>query len=241
MEGAAMARIRSIHPGIPRSPRMQELSYEAKLMRVLLPLLCDDAGRMRVDYKLMVDRLVPGDVGALYQIVGWCDELEATGFVERYRIDDVDYLRMVHWHEEQKIDRPTRSVLPPSPNELPEDSRIRESLRKSHYPGSRIEQNQRDAGDSSAIRESADFFSGDDQAKFDRTALLNSFDRLGHKAEAAGSYIAALRATEMKAKYAGIAPAGADVAAPATPEAREAARLPSPEEANGVVPGAGVS
>lgn len=234
-----MPRIRSLHPNFPRSPRMHELSRDAKLVRALLPLLCDDAGRLRIDYKLMVDRLLPGDFEAQYLIAGWCDELEFSGFIERYRIDDVDYLRMLNWQEEQRIDHPTRSVLPASPKEPPVDSRIRESLRKSHSQVRRIEPNQKVAGDSSAIRESADFLSGEDFSKFDRTALLNRFDRLGQKAEADGSHIAALRATEMIAKYAGIPPAAADPAVAVTPEERDAAAIPSPAVANGVVPSSG--
>ena len=32
---------------------------------------------------------------------GWLDELEGEGCIERYAVDGVDYLRVVHWHKHQ--------------------------------------------------------------------------------------------------------------------------------------------
>lgn len=222
---------------------MNELTRDAKLIRALLPLMCDDAGRMRAEPVEMSERLLPGDYEAPVLMNGWCDELVYTGFIERYCIDDVDYIRVLDWAEEQKVHHPTPSVLPRSPSEPPEGEKpIRESLRKPQEREPGIKENQPVEARSSAIRESGDFFSGDDEPVVpDRKALIGLFRRLGRKAEADGSHIAAIRAGEMMAKYAGIAPMTADKAAAAAPEERKAQQLPPPEVANGVVPGSGAN
>jgi hypothetical protein len=236
-----MPRIRSIHPDFPQTEAMKQVSRDARLLALQLRTVADDAGRLRLNFQELCEQLYPVDGDASMCLAMWLDELVRVGVAERYRVEHEEYVRLIQWHQEQRIGHPTASVLPPSPNERPQDSGIHERARKLQGKDQKIKQTQSFEDETSQIHEAADFFSGDDPARFDRTALLNRFDRVGQKAEAAGSHIAALRATEMIAKYSGIAPAGADAAAAATPEAREAARLPSPEEANGVVPGASVS
>jgi hypothetical protein len=47
----------------------------------------------------------------------WLDEFEREGMIERYRVEDVEYMRAVNWRKHQRVDRPTQSRLPPSPRE----------------------------------------------------------------------------------------------------------------------------
>jgi len=234
-----MPRIRSIHPDFPQTEAMKQVGRDARLLALQLRTVADDAGRLRLNFKELREQLYPVDGDAGMCLAMWLDELVRVGVVERYRVEHEEYVRLVRWHEEQRIGHPTPSVLPPSPTEPPQDSGIHERARKLQGKDQKSKQTQSVEDETSPIHESADFFSGEDLGKFDRTALLNRFDRLGQKAEADGSHIAALRATEMIAKFAGIAPAAADAGTPTTPEEQDAAAIPSPAVANGVVSSSG--
>lgn len=232
-EQPAMARMRTIQPTFPNTYRISEVPREARYLKLLLPLVADDAGRFRVDdYSEILHKLFPGDKDATVCLPGWLADLEHIGMIETYTVKGRNYARLVYWAEEQAICHPTPSLLPPSPTEPPEDSRISRTRRGQKAKGM---DGQGHADRSVAILESDFIFSDDGDITMDRKALLRLFGTSLVNAEARGSHTAAIRAAEMLAKYSGIRPAD-EVAsdAPASGSERDWSKVPSPAEAHGL-------
>jgi hypothetical protein len=136
----AVARIRTIQPAFARSPSMGRVSRDARLLFVLLWTIVDDMGRCLAVPDDFARALFPGDSDAPVQVDRWLDELEREDCIERYAVDDVAYLRVVHWHRHQWIAHPSPSLLPASPRERPSDPGIQEasgSFRKTVRPAAK--------------------------------------------------------------------------------------------------------
>ena len=101
---------------------MRRVSRDARLLFVQLWTIVDDEGRAPAEPDDLVQTLYPSDFDTERYMHMWLDELEVEGCIERYDVDGIDYLRVVHWHKHQQISHPTRSRLPPSPGEWPADS-----------------------------------------------------------------------------------------------------------------------
>lgn len=196
-----MPRIRTIQPHFARSPSMSRVTRDARLLFVLLWTVVDDEGRCHAALDDLAKVLYPSDFDASIYLLVWLDELEREGCIERYAIDGVEYLRVVHWHDHQKIDHPTPSALPPSPHERPVDSRIRETSRKLRGRDRKMQPDQMLGGRSDAFRENGDF-SAEDEAPVVVTqqALLHDLRRIQRNAEADGSHSNALRSVAMLAE-----------------------------------------
>lgn len=115
-----MARIRTIKPEFPQSESMGRVSREARLLFVQLWTILDDEGRARGNSRILASLLYPYDDDALDLIDGWIAELEREGCVARYIHDNSMYIQVLRWREHQKIDKPSKSRLPP----FDESSRI---------------------------------------------------------------------------------------------------------------------
>jgi hypothetical protein len=116
-----MPRIRTIDPHFPRTPSLSRISREGRLFFILLWTLADDSGRLRLDHERLKEQLYPLDDDAPSMFPVWLGELESQRFIEIYRVDDVDYLRVRKWRQLQTcIQRPTRSRLPAAPHEAHE-------------------------------------------------------------------------------------------------------------------------
>jgi hypothetical protein len=136
-KGLDMARIRTIKPETPQSESLGRASRDARLLFLLLFTLCDDEGRARGNSRMLASLLFPYDDGdgghpktTGADVERWLDELEREDCVVRYSVDGDAFLAVCNWSKHQKIDKPTRSKLPPPPDEFAnprEDSlRIRE-------------------------------------------------------------------------------------------------------------------
>src|SRR5476649_765232 len=112
-----MSRIRTIQPNFAHCNSIMHLSRDARLLFVQFWTVVDDCGRARISMAGLAERLYPLDDDAPQLLPGWLDELEKEGCLERYTVDEVDYLRIVNWRKHQKIDRPTPSRLPAAPRE----------------------------------------------------------------------------------------------------------------------------
>ncbi|MBS0537906.1 MAG: hypothetical protein JSR47_04075 [Proteobacteria bacterium] len=112
-----MPRIRTIQPHFPRSTSMVHVSRDARLLFIQLWTVADDCGRARAALPELAATLYPADADAPALLPDWLDELEREGCIERYTVEDVDYLRVASWRKHQRIDRPTPSRLPPAPRE----------------------------------------------------------------------------------------------------------------------------
>ena len=126
-----MPRIRTIKPDYPHSYRLTEVNRDARYLNLLLRTLADDRGRLELNPVDLAKRLFPGDNDAPLHLLGWLYELQDIEAIELYQVDKIDYIRILRWDDEQTICHPTPSVLPASPNETPDDSRIsRNSTRR---------------------------------------------------------------------------------------------------------------
>lgn len=131
-----MARIRSIKPEFPHSESMGNVSRDARLTFIQLWTLADDEGRLRGNSRMLASLLFPYDDDAKDLIDGWMSELEREKCVVRYAIDGTHYVQILNWLMHQKIDKPSKSKIPP----FVEPSRILANPREpsSEDQGSRI-------------------------------------------------------------------------------------------------------
>lgn len=121
-----MGRIRSIKPEFPQSESIGRLSRDARLLFLQLFTLVDDEGRSRGSSRMLASLLYPYDPDAPMLIGGWLDELETEGHVRRYTVEGQSYLEVVNFVIHQKIDRPSKSKLPPFEKPREDSSRTRE-------------------------------------------------------------------------------------------------------------------
>jgi len=112
-----MDRSRRINLTLLNCPELRGVSLEAEMLAHRLPLACDDFGRARLDGDVFTKKLYPRNPEARGVIVHWCKELEGSGFIERYSVGTGDYIRLRRWAEDQAIEDPRPSDLPPSPTE----------------------------------------------------------------------------------------------------------------------------
>ena len=108
-----MARIRTIKTEFPQSESMGRISRDARLLFILLWTLCDDEGRSRGSARLLKGLLFPYDELTFLDIEAWLAELEQEGCIVRYVENASEYLQVSNWLNHQKIDKPSKSKIPP--------------------------------------------------------------------------------------------------------------------------------
>jgi hypothetical protein len=108
-----MARIRSIKPEFPQSESMGNISRDARLTFIQLWTIADDEGRLRGNSRMLASLLFPYDDDAPALIDGWMSELEAEGCIVRYKAGAQSYVQLCNWLIHQKIDKPSKSKIPP--------------------------------------------------------------------------------------------------------------------------------
>lgn len=124
-----MPRIRTIKPEFPQSESMGRVSRDARLLFVELWTLVDDSGRARGNSRMLASLLFPYDSDAPDLIGGWLEELEREGCIVRYTAgpDGSSYVAVNRWQEHQRIDKPSKSKVPPPPD--PSSRKPREDSR----------------------------------------------------------------------------------------------------------------
>ncbi len=184
---------------------MRRVSRDARLLFVQLWTIVDDAGRTPAEPDDVAAVLYPGDFDAQQFMHMWLDELEAEGCIERYDVDGVDYLRVVHWHKHQQISHPTQSRLPPSPNEWPDDSGIPEPSGTRRSRTRKTQEYPSVAVQSCTFPESSGEKVDDDSpVVVDRDTVLRDLRRIQKNAEADAAHPSALRSVELIAKIGGV-------------------------------------
>jgi hypothetical protein len=207
MQYWGMARIRSIHPNFAHSPSMRRVSRDARLLFVQLWTIVDDAGRTPAEPDDVAAVLYPGDFDAPRYMQLWLDELEAEGCIERYDVDGIDYLRVIHWHKHQQISHPTQSRLPPSPNEWPRDSGIPETSGIRRRRTRKTQEYPSLADRSCTFPENAEEKMEDDgPIVVTQETVLRDLRRIQRNAEADASHPSALRSVELIARIGGVSP-----------------------------------
>ena len=198
-----MSRIRTIQPNFAHSPSMKRIGRDARLLFVLLWTVVDDEGRCHAEPDDLASVLFPADHDAARHMHRWLDELEDEGCIERYDIDDIDYLRVVHWHRHQWIGHPSPSYLPPSPQERLRGSGIPEASGK-------LRGRRRKTQSSQEVEARSCSFPEIPEEKIDdgapvvvtQQSVLRDLRRIQRNAEADGSHPSAIRSVELTAKIA---------------------------------------
>lgn len=137
-----MGRIRSIHPDTCESETMAKLpaSQERTFFRLLTH--CDDAGRAQLNPRLLkaaiyplIDEMTPD------KVMKEIRALAAAGLLILYQVDGRDYLQVRSWTEYQHPKNPSKSKIPPLPQDyprptpgLPQDSTITSPSLTQDYP-----------------------------------------------------------------------------------------------------------
>lgn len=113
-----MARIRSIKPEFWTSEQVMECSPIARLLFVGMWNFADDKGRLPCAPKTLKAQIFPADDIDSANVLRLIDELSANGLVQRYTVDDKEYLQVTGWHH-QKIDKPQKPKHPEPPEHSP--------------------------------------------------------------------------------------------------------------------------
>ena len=111
---------------------MGRVSRDARLLFILLWTVVDDEGRTRGASRMLASLLYPYDDDAPKKIDGWLAELEAERCVVRYQVGGATYLAICNLLTHQKIDKATKSKLPPFDDDAREFARPREDSRDLH-------------------------------------------------------------------------------------------------------------
>lgn len=77
---------------------------------------------------MLASLLYPYDADAPGLIEGWLDELEQQSHIHRYEVEGSAYLEISNFLEHQKIDRPSKSKIPPPAKPREDSSSPREKL-----------------------------------------------------------------------------------------------------------------
>lgn len=117
-----MARIRSIKPELRTSITVSMWPREVRYFFVLMLGYLDDYGRGVDDELLIASDCFPRDRDATPERVdAWLEMIAESGPLCRYEVDGRRYLHAPNWREHQKPSHPTRSKVPPCPEDEPDD------------------------------------------------------------------------------------------------------------------------
>jgi hypothetical protein len=117
-----MARIRSIKPELRTSITVSAWPREVRYFFVLLWGYFDDYGRGVDDELLIASDCFPRDRDITPERVDdWLELISESGPLCRYEVDGRRYLHAPNWREHQKPSHPTRSKIPPCPDDEPDD------------------------------------------------------------------------------------------------------------------------
>jgi hypothetical protein len=110
-----MARIRTIKPEFFTSLTVANLTVEARLTFIGLWTHVDDDGRAVDDARLIKAAVWPLDDRVAADIERDLQALTDASLIVRYKVGGRSYLAVRTWREHQRINRPTKSKLPPPP------------------------------------------------------------------------------------------------------------------------------
>lgn len=116
-----MARIRSIKPEMRTSITVSMWPREVRYFFILLWGYLDDYGRGVDDELLIASDCFPRDRDVTPERVDdWLELIADSGPICRYEVDGRNYLHAPNWREHQKPSHPTRSKIPPCPDDEPD-------------------------------------------------------------------------------------------------------------------------
>lgn len=111
-----MARIRTIKPEFPEDELLGSEPIQVRYLFILLWTIADDEGRFRAAPEHIKSKLFQYDYDlTVADVAQWLKTLDKIGRVHLYVVRNQQYGEIVNWLKHQRIDRPSPSSLPPSP------------------------------------------------------------------------------------------------------------------------------
>ena len=111
-----MARIRTIKPTLFSSLTVCAWPVPIRWTFIGLFTYMDDEGRGLDEPRLVKAELYPlDDVMTLRRVRQHLDAIAESGPLCRYEVDAHRYLHITSWLEHQRVNRPTKSKVPPCP------------------------------------------------------------------------------------------------------------------------------
>lgn len=112
-----MARKRMISPEIWESQNFSALSDSAKIVFISLFSHADDEGRGRAEPSFVKSSTFPYDENRrVADIKSALSEIARSMSVQFYSVNGIEFYFMTSWKRWQKIDKPSKSKLPPPPS-----------------------------------------------------------------------------------------------------------------------------
>ncbi len=113
-----MPRIRTIKPEFFRSVSLSRCEPNARLTFAGLWCWADDYGRYRYEPQVLKADVWPYDEAVTWRhVTSHVDALLGVDVLCEYEADGRRYLHVTHWAEHQKVDHPSKKVLPPCPRD----------------------------------------------------------------------------------------------------------------------------
>jgi len=108
-----------LSPDVWDSPIVGQLSFRQRLLYIGLKSFSDDEGHFRAHPALIKSFIFPFDNElSLDDMATDLKLLSESHLIETWTIDGQDYGRLPGWHDEQKVQYPTASRIPPPPRLL---------------------------------------------------------------------------------------------------------------------------
>jgi len=109
-----VSRIRSIKPEWLED-ELALASLEARVLSVALIVMADDYGNGRAHPTLLASRVFPGIIPELSAKA--LEELRLLRYVILYDVEGQQYFSIRNWSKHQRVDKPSRAVIPAPPAE----------------------------------------------------------------------------------------------------------------------------
>ena len=107
-----MARIRTIKPSFWSDLAVARLRRDARLLCIGLISFSDDEGRFLASPSAIGGYVFPHDELPAKTVRQWRDEVAASGLIELYEVDGMEFGWFPKWKKHQRISKPQPSILP---------------------------------------------------------------------------------------------------------------------------------
>lgn len=131
-----MAKIRQIKPTMPTDEKLAEVSIPARHLFATGLMFFDDAGRMEYSPKRLKMQIFPAKRDMDLEIEPLIDELCEQGLWHRYEVSGRRYVCVPNFLKHQRTHKPTPSVIPPDPQNVPHGTPIKN--REESFPSGEV-------------------------------------------------------------------------------------------------------
>lgn len=119
-----MARIRSVKPTFWTDEKIGMLARDVRLTFLgLISAMADDHGRLPGVARLVRGAVYPFDEDiSTVEVERHLTDLADRHLITRYQVNGAQYIHIRNWLRHQKVEKPSKSLIPEPPRTLPDDS-----------------------------------------------------------------------------------------------------------------------